>query len=96
MPLSLRQQVAGLGLRPDLALNLSKRNGFFSNRLNDELGLFKKIIVLDHPHYLMQYHRRNLTANVAKYVEALGECLSPANPWQLTTNDHQLISDLSA
>lgn len=80
MPLSLRQQVAGLGLRPDVAVSISKRNGFFFNQLNDELGLFKKIIFLDHPHYLMQYHRRDRAANVAKYVEALGECLSPANP----------------
>ncbi len=80
MQRSLRQQVTDLGLRTDVAVSLGKRNGIFFNRLNDELGLFKKIIVLDHPRYLMQYHRRDLAANVAKYVEALGECLSPANP----------------
>ncbi|MGI4886408.1 MAG: uracil-DNA glycosylase family protein [Janthinobacterium lividum] len=80
MQRSLRQQVEGLGLRPDVAISLGKRNGLFFNRLNDELGLFKKIIVLDHPRYLMQYHRRNLAAHVARYVEALGECLAPEGP----------------
>ncbi|TPG63761.1 uracil-DNA glycosylase family protein [Hymenobacter nivis] len=75
MQRSLRQQVNELGLRADVAISLGKRNGLFFNKLNDELGLFKKIIVLDHPRYLMQYHRRELAANVARYVEALGECL---------------------
>ena len=75
MQLSLRQQVQELGLRPDVAVSLGKRNGLFFNRLNDELGLFKKIIVLDHPRYLMQYHRRDLDASVARYVEALGSLL---------------------
>ncbi|WP_046242334.1 uracil-DNA glycosylase family protein [Hymenobacter terrenus] len=72
MQLSLRQQVQALGLRTDVAVSLGKRNGTFLNRLNDELGLFKRIIVLDHPRYLMQYHRRDLDANVAVYVETLG------------------------
>lgn len=75
MQLSLRQQVQDLGLRTDVAVSLGKRNGAFFNRLNDELGLFKKIVVLDHPRYLMQYRRRNLDANVAHYVEVLGSLL---------------------
>jgi hypothetical protein len=79
MQRSLRQQVADLGLRTDVAVSLGKRNGIFFNRLNDELGLFKKIIVLDHPRYLMQYHRRDLAANVARYVAVLGECLADSD-----------------
>ena len=76
MQLSLRQQVQEMGLRTDVAVSLGKRNGVFLNRLNDELGLFKKIIILDHPRYLMQYRRRDLAANVAHYVEALGSLLT--------------------
>ena len=72
---SLRQQVADFGLRRDVAVSLGKRNGEFLNKLNDELGLFDKIVVLDHPRYLMQYRRRDLDANVAKYVETLGRLL---------------------
>lgn len=75
MQLSMRQQVQGLGLRTDVAVSLGRRNGLFFQRLNDELGLFKKIIVLDHPRYLMQYRRRDLAAHVAHYVEDLGSCL---------------------
>ena len=73
---SLRWQVQELGLRPDVAVSLGRRNGTFFQRLNDELGLFGKIIVLDHPRYLMQYRRRELDANVARYVATLGSCLS--------------------
>ena len=72
---SLRQQVADLGLRRDVAVSLGRRNGEFLTKLNKELGLFDKIVVLDHPRYLMQYRRRDLGANVAKYVEVLGELL---------------------
>ncbi|MBO2007506.1 uracil-DNA glycosylase family protein [Hymenobacter negativus] len=74
--LSLRQQVQELGLRRDVAVSLGKRNGEFFKRLNAELGLFDKIIVLDHPRYLMQYKSRNTTTNVAHYVETLGQLLN--------------------
>ena len=72
---SLRQQVADFGLRRDVAVSLGKRNGEFLAKLNQELGLFDKIIVLDHPRFLMQYRRRDLEANVANYVAVLGEAI---------------------
>ena len=72
---SLRQQVADFGLRRDVAVSLGRRNGEFLTKLNKELGLFDKIVVLDHPRYLMQYRRRDLETNVAKYVETLGRLL---------------------
>ena len=75
MQSSLRQQVQALGLRTDVAVSLGKRNGTFLRRLNDELGLFDKIIILDHPRYLMQYRRRDVDANVAQYVATLGALL---------------------
>ncbi|GAA4041348.1 hypothetical protein GCM10022409_29160 [Hymenobacter glaciei] len=73
MQRSLRQQATDFGLRRDVAISLGKRNGEFLRKLNDELGLFKRIVVLDHPRYLMQYRRRDLEANVAKYVAVLGD-----------------------
>ena len=76
MRLSLRQQVQDVGLRTDVAVSLGKRNGKFLQQLNDELGLFKKIIVLDHPRFLMQYRRRDLDTNVAHYVATLGNLIS--------------------
>lgn len=77
MQRSLRQQVEELPLRRDVAVCLGQRNAKFLHRLNDELKLFAKIVVLDHPRYLMQYRRRNLEANVAHYVKTLGEFLLP-------------------
>lgn len=75
---SLQQQVEVLGLRTDVAVSLGKRNSLFFNKLNDELGLFEHIVVLDHPRYLMQYHRRDLDRNVANYVAELGALLPPS------------------
>ncbi len=73
---SLQQQVQQFHLRHDVAVSLGKRNGEFLRKLNSELGLFERIVVLDHPRYLMQYRRRELEANVANYVTTLGELLS--------------------
>ena len=70
---SLQQQVQQLHLRRDVAVSLGKRNGEFLKKLNNELGLFEQIVVLDHPRYLMQYRRRELEAQVARYVAVLGE-----------------------
>jgi hypothetical protein len=72
---SLHQQVAGFNLRRDVAVSLGRRNGEFLTKLNKELNLFDKIVVLDHPRYLMQYRRRDLEANVAQYVDTLGSLL---------------------
>ena len=75
---SLQEQVQALGLRRDVAVSLGKRNGEFLRQLNAELGLFRKIIVLDHPRYLAQYRRRDEIANVAQYVAELGRLVADA------------------
>ncbi|GGF07052.1 uracil-DNA glycosylase family protein [Hymenobacter cavernae] len=60
-----------VGLARHAAICLGRRNGKYFQKLNKELGLFGEIIVLDHPRYLMQYKRRALAENVARYVEVL-------------------------
>ena len=72
---SLTAQTAQLNLRRDVAVSLGRRNGEFLRRLNDELGLFGRIEVLDHPRFLMQYRRKALADNAARYVEVLGGLL---------------------
>ena len=80
---SLRQQVTDFGLRRDVVVSLGKHNGEFLKKLNDEflkklndeLKLFERIVVLDHPRYLMQYRRRELEVQVANYVAVLGELM---------------------
>ncbi|OON69403.1 uracil-DNA glycosylase family protein [Hymenobacter sp. CRA2] len=71
---SLRQQVA-IGLRRDVAVSLGRRNGEYFTRLNKELGLFERLIVLDHPRFLMQYKRREVPDFVARYAAQLGELI---------------------
>jgi hypothetical protein len=67
----LQRQVEEVGLRRDVVVCLGRRNGQYLTRWNQELRLFDHIHILDHPRYLMQYKRRDLTANVARYVEVL-------------------------
>ena len=73
MQLSLRQQVHELGVRTDVVVCLGKRNGLFLQKLNAELKLFGRVVVLDHPRYLMQYRRKDMEANVVRYVAVLAE-----------------------
>ncbi|GAA4498332.1 SMUG2 DNA glycosylase family protein [Hymenobacter ginsengisoli] len=72
MRLSLTEQTNRLKLRRDVAVSLGRRNGEFLHKLNEELGLFSRIEILDHPRFLMQYRRKSLAENVARYVEVLG------------------------
>lgn len=72
MLLSLKRQANELNLRRDVAVSLGRRNGEFLRKLNEELGLFARIEILDHPRFLMQYRRRFLAESVARYVEVLG------------------------
>ena len=69
---ALAEQVRPLNLRRDVAVSLGRRNGEFLRRLNDELGLFERVEVLDHPRFLMQYRRKSLAESVARYVDVLG------------------------
>jgi hypothetical protein len=69
---SLQQQVA-IGFRRDVVVSLGQRNADFLTRLNHELGLFERVIALDHPRFIMQYKRRQLADYVANYAAVLGE-----------------------
>ncbi|RAK70213.1 uracil-DNA glycosylase family protein [Hymenobacter edaphi] len=75
MQQSLQQQVAA-GLRRDVAISLGRRNGEYFERLNAELGLFERILVFDHPRFIMQYKRREVPEYVARYAAQLGELIS--------------------
>lgn len=68
---AMRHQVHEVGLARHAAICLGQRNGKYLWKLNEELHLFDQIHVLDHPRYLMQYKRRALSENVARYVEVL-------------------------
>lgn len=67
----MQQLAEEVGLARHAAVCLGRRNGQYFTRLNEELGLFEQLHILDHPRYLMQYKRRHLAENVAHYVETL-------------------------
>ncbi|MCF8366038.1 MAG: DUF4918 family protein [Bacteroidales bacterium] len=56
------------------------KNFKYLNHLNDSLKLFRKIIPLDHPRFIMQYRRKALDQYVKKYLEALNLCETLNNP----------------
>ena len=73
---SLQEQTERLGLRRDVAVSLGRRNAEFLQKISDELGLFERVVALDHPRFLMQYRRKHLADNVKHYVQTLGELLA--------------------
>ena len=61
------------GARKDLAILLGKKNAAYFSKINEENGFFKKIIVLEHPRYIMQYRLKKIDQYIAKYLEAINK-----------------------
>lgn len=62
------------GLRTDTVLCIGTgKNAAYFTKLNARLGLFRRIIALEHPRYVMQYKARSMGTYIAKYLEALAE-----------------------
>lgn len=59
------------GAREEFAVSLGKKNAIFLSEINQELGYFKEIKVLEHPRYIMQYRRRKMREYIGKYIEVL-------------------------
>jgi hypothetical protein len=63
------------GMRTDVVLCIGTgKNAAYFNALNERLGLFDRIIALEHPRYVMQYKARNVESYVEKYLAALEGC----------------------
>lgn len=68
---TLRQQLE-FGARRDVAVVLGTGKNFaFLNRLNRELELFEKLVVVDHPRFIMQYRRPHMQRFLDNYEAAL-------------------------
>jgi hypothetical protein len=62
------------GLRTDAVLCIGTgKNAAYFTKLNDRLGLFRRIIALEHPRYVMQYKTRSIDLYIDKYLAALEE-----------------------
>lgn len=67
---SLETQIL-FGSKKEKVLILGKKNAEFFNLINNELGIFRNIIVLDHPRFIMQYKQRFKKAYIKNYITAI-------------------------
>lgn len=62
------------GMRTDLVFCIGTgKNSAYFTKLNERRGLFKRIIALEHPRYVMQYKAKSLEAYLKKYLKVLAE-----------------------
>jgi hypothetical protein len=71
---SIRKQIA-LGVSKNICFCLGVKNGDFLTQLNQEYHFFKKIVVLEHPRWVMQYNLKKKQIYIDKYVSALKQTL---------------------
>ncbi|QQS36008.1 MAG: DUF4918 family protein [Ignavibacteriales bacterium] len=67
---NLRSQI-NFGANRDYVILLGKKNAEYFNSLNDEFNFFKKIFVLEHPRYIMQYRLKHMHNYIRKYIETI-------------------------
>lgn len=61
------------GANRDLAILLGKKNAAYFDLINSEYKFFKKIIVVEHPRYIMQYRLKQMNDYIKKYIKAVKE-----------------------
>jgi hypothetical protein len=60
------------GMRTDVVFCIGTgKNAAYLEKLNDSLGLFDRVITLEHPRFIMQYKAKAVDTYVRKYVSAL-------------------------
>ena len=68
---SLKKQIS-FGIHTSVCFCIGSGENFkFLNRINEENHFFDKIIALEHPRFIMQYHSKNKNQYLNKYVNAL-------------------------
>lgn len=67
---SLKQQ-ALLNIHKTTVVSLGKKNASFLEALNREIKLFKSVITLEHPRFIMQYRLKSMHRYVDEYYKVL-------------------------
>jgi hypothetical protein len=67
---SVRAQIE-FGAKRGFVIILGKKNADYFSVLNKEHNFFKKIIVLEHPRYIMQYQLKQTVKYINKYLKAV-------------------------
>lgn len=61
------------GAREDFAILLGKKNAAYFEALNDENNFFRKILVVEHPRYIMQYKLKQIGHYQKKYINIISQ-----------------------
>ncbi len=70
---SLKKQLE-FGIERDICFCLGTgKNYKFISKLNDDLKIFKKIVPLEHPRYVMQYKSKQKQIYINKYIDAFSK-----------------------
>lgn len=72
---SLVEQV-GFGANCKTVICLGKKNASYLKLLNDELKLFDKIEILNHPRFIMQYRKKKMSQYIQQYISVFDRVLS--------------------
>jgi hypothetical protein len=67
---SIKGHIA-LGVDTDTCFVLGKKNAKFLKIINDAEHLFNRLLVLDHPRYIVQYKSKLMDAYIADYLKKL-------------------------
>ena len=59
------------GARRDVAILLGKKNAKYFFELNNDFHFFDKVVVLEHPRYIMQYRLKKIDYYIKKYIGAI-------------------------
>ena len=59
------------GARRDKVILLGKKNAEYFSVMNEEQKFFKRVTVLEHPRYIMQYKLKKLDFYIKKYLDAI-------------------------
>lgn len=62
------------GMRTDVVFCIGTgKNAAYFTQLNERIGLFDRIVALQHPRYVMQYKAKQIDKYITKYVNAVRE-----------------------
>lgn len=67
---SLETQIL-FGSRKDKVIVLGKKNAEYFKLINNEMRIFRNIIALDHPRFIMQYRQRSKNIYIKNYLGAI-------------------------
>jgi len=67
---ALKRQI-GFGVETEVCYVLGKKNARYIDRINQQENLFGRLVVLDHPRYIVQYKAKQKESYIRDYLEKM-------------------------